>query len=38
MASYLKLFKSHIIQSCEIPTNTINYVNLAQAKELSLRR
>jgi len=38
MASHLKLFKAHIIQSCETPTNTINFVNLAQAKELSLRR
>ena len=38
MASYLKLFKAQIIQSCETSINTINSVNLVQAKELSLRR
>jgi len=33
----MKLFKALIIQSCETPTNTINSINFAQAKELSLK-
>jgi len=36
--SYLNCLKQQIIQSCETYTYPINFVNIVQAKELSLKR